>query len=307
MTGIGGDVLAMVWDGKTGTVHALDSTGRSSHKATPQEYARRGLQEMPAGGPLTVDVPGVVEGWSQLLDRFGTISLAQALAPATTYARDGFPVQEIIAADWRASAERLTLDPAAARTFLPNGRAPRAGEIFANPRLAATFDLIADGGRDAFYTGPIARAIAADMRSRDGLLDERDLADHRAEWVQPLTTNYRGYELLELPPSRRFVALEMRISRGFISPRSATDQPIICIVAEAKKIALPIARRISPIETQCLHRRWLRSCRNRTRRPGAARSRCGKLADIARVRCRARHHHTAASTFWRSISGIPST
>src|SRR5262245_39316138 len=170
MTGIGGDLLAMVWDAKTGSVHALDSTGRSAHKATPGEYARRGLRQMPADGPLTVDVPGVVEGWSQLLGRFGTISIATALAPAIAYARDGFPVQEIVAANWLESAGRLALDPAAARTFLPDGRAPKAGEMFANPRLAATLDLIADGGRDAFYTGAIAQAIAEDMRSRNGLL-----------------------------------------------------------------------------------------------------------------------------------------
>lgn len=240
MTGIGGDLLAMVWDAKTSALHALDSTGRSSHSATPQEFTRRGLQQMPASGPLAVDVPGVVEGWHQLLRRFGTMTLAKALAPATTYARDGFPVQEIIAADWRAAAERLALDPAAARTFLPNGRAPLAGEIFANPRLAATLDLIADGGRDAFYTGAIARAIAADMRSRDGLIDERDLADHRSEWVQPLTTNYRGYDLCELPPSTQgFVALEMlNILEGFdIGAMGHGSADHLHLVAEAKKIA----------------------------------------------------------------------
>jgi gamma-glutamyltranspeptidase/glutathione hydrolase len=240
MTGIGGDLLALVWDGKTARVHALDSTGRSAHKATPGEYARRGLRQMPVDGPLTVDVPGVIEGWSQLLNRFGTISLAKALAPATVYARDGFPVQEIIAAHWREAAGRLASDPAAARTFLPGGRAPRAGELFANRRLAATLDLIADRGRDAFYTGAVAQAIAADMRARDGLLDERDLADHRAEWVEPLTTSYRGYDLLEMPPSTQgFVALEMlNILEGYdIAALGHGSPDHLHLIAEAKKIA----------------------------------------------------------------------
>jgi gamma-glutamyltranspeptidase/glutathione hydrolase len=240
MTGIGGDLLAMVWDAKGGKLHALDSTGRSPHAATPQEYARRGLNQMPAGGPLTVDVPGVVDGWNELLARFGTVSLASALQPAIAYARDGFAVQEIIAANWHESAERLAQDPAAARTFLPNGRAPKAGEIFANPRLAASLDLIATGGRDAFYNGPVARAIVADMRARDGLLDERDLAEHEAEWVEPLTTRYRGYDLFEMPPSTQgFVALEMlNILEGFdIAAAGHNSADYLHLVAEAKKIA----------------------------------------------------------------------
>jgi gamma-glutamyltranspeptidase/glutathione hydrolase len=240
MTGIGGDLLAMVWDGRTRTLHALDSTGRSPHAATPEEYARRGLRQMPAGGPLSVDVPGVVDGWSLLLTRFGTISLAHAIQPATTYAREGFALQEIVAADWNDSFERLSQDPAAARTFLPNGRAPRSGEIFANPRLASTLDLIADRGRDAFYVGPIARAIAADMKARNGLLDERDLAEHQAEWVQPLATCYRGYELREMPPSTQgFVALEMlNILEGFdVAAARHNSAEYLHLVAEAKKIA----------------------------------------------------------------------
>jgi gamma-glutamyltranspeptidase/glutathione hydrolase len=240
MTGIGGDLLALVWDPGTKTIHALDSTGRSAYAATPEEFASRGLDEMPGSGPLPVDVPGVVEGWSQLLERFGTISLSRALEPAIGYARDGFPVQEIIAADWNNSAERLARDPAAARTFLPDGRAPAAGEIFANPRLAGSLALIASGGRDAFYTGPIARAIVADMRARKGLLGERDFADHRADWVTPISTTYRGYQLFEMPPSTQgFVALEMlNILEGFdIEALGHNTADYLHAVTEAKKIA----------------------------------------------------------------------
>jgi gamma-glutamyltranspeptidase/glutathione hydrolase len=240
MNGIGGDLLAIIWHAKTKTLHALDATGRSARGATPEEYARRGIAEMPSSGPLAVDVPGVVDGWSELLTRFGTMPFADVLQPAIRYARDGFPVQEVMAANWSESASRLAQDLAAARTFLPRGRAPNEGEIFANPRLAATLGLIAEGGREAFYHGPIARAIAADMRARDGLLDERDFADHASEWVTPVHTNYRGADLHEMPPSTQgFVALEMlNILEGFdIGGLGHNTVNYLHVVTEAKKIA----------------------------------------------------------------------
>ena len=240
MNGIGGDLLAIVWDAKARKVFALDATGRSAYTATPEEFAKRGLTSMPGGGVLSVDVPGVVDGWHQLLTRFGTISMAKALQPAIKYARDGFPVQEIIAADWNESAEKLSQDPAAARTFLPNGAAPKHGEVFANPRLANSLELIAKGGRDAFYKGPIARAIVADMRARNGLLDERDFTEHKADWVEPIRTTYRGVEVLEMPPSTQgFVALEMlNILEGFdIKAFGHNSADYLHVVTEAKKIA----------------------------------------------------------------------
>jgi gamma-glutamyltranspeptidase/glutathione hydrolase len=240
MTGIGGDLLAIVYDGATNTVIGLDSTGRSAHNATPEEFARRGLQQMPAEGPLSVDVPGVVEGWNRLLTRFGTISLSQALTPSIELARDGFPVAELMAADWAKCTARLALDPAAAETFLPEGRPPVHGEIFANPRLARTLELVANEGPLAFYEGAIARAIVADIQSRDGLLELRDFAEHRADWVEPIRTNYRSYELLEMPPSTQgFVALEMlNIMEGFdIAGMGHNSADYLHLIAEAKKIA----------------------------------------------------------------------
>ena len=240
MTGIGGDLFAIVWDAKTKRLHALDSCGRSAHAATPDEYARRGLREMPGGGPLTVNVPGVVEGWHQLLNRFGTIAIGKALEPAIRYARDGFPVQAIIAADWKACEQRLADDPAAAQTFLRGGRAPAAGEIFANPNLSRSLELIGRDGRDAFYNGPISRAIASDMEWRRGLLDEHDFRTHTADWVDTISTNYRGYDLHEMPPSTQgFVALEMlNILEGFdIEALGHNSANYLHLVTEAKKIA----------------------------------------------------------------------
>jgi gamma-glutamyltranspeptidase/glutathione hydrolase len=240
MNGIGGDLLALVYDSKTKKIHGLDSTGRSAHAATPAEYASRGLTTMPSLGPLVVDVPGVVEGWHQLLTRFGTIDLGAALAPAIAFARDGFPVAELMANEWTANQATLAADPAAAATFLPNGAPPKLGEIFANPRLARTLESIAREGRDAFYAGSIARAIVADIAARNGLLVLRDFADHRADWVEPISTSYRGYDVMEMPPSTQgLVALEMlNIMEGFdIASLGHNSADYLHIVSEAKRIA----------------------------------------------------------------------
>jgi gamma-glutamyltranspeptidase / glutathione hydrolase len=240
MNGIGGDLLALVYDAATQTVHGLDSTGRSARTATPAEFAKRGITEMPLRGPLVVDVPGVVEGWHQLLTRFGTIDLGSALEPAIAVARDGFPVAELMAHEWKDHEATLAADAATAATFLPSGRPPQLGEIFSNPRLARSLQAIAAEGRDAFYTGSIAQAIAADMKARNGLIDARDLADHQADWVEPITTSYRGFDLLEMPPSTQgFVALEMlNILEGFdLAGLGHNSADYLHVVSEAKRIA----------------------------------------------------------------------
>ncbi|MBL8998873.1 MAG: gamma-glutamyltransferase, partial [Gemmatimonadetes bacterium] len=147
MNGIGGDLFALVHDGRTGRVHALDASGRAPGAATPEEFARRELREMPADGPLTVNVPGVVSGWQALLTRFGTMTLAQVLQPAIEYAERGFPVTEIIATDWR-EGEQHKANADFAATFLRDGKAYTTGEIFTNKNLANSLKLIAKGGRD---------------------------------------------------------------------------------------------------------------------------------------------------------------
>ena len=240
MNGIGGDLLAIVYDATTRTAYGLDSTGRSAYAATPEAFATRGITEMPGRGVLTVDVPGVVEGWHQLLTRFGTITLAKAMAPAIALARDGFPVAELMANEWQANVESLSSDPATAATFLPHGKPMQQGDVFANPRLARTMDVIAKEGRDAFYKGSIARAIVDDITQRNGLLDMRDFADHQADWVEPIGVNYRGYNVLEMPPSTQgFVALEMlNILEGFdIKRLGHNSADYLHVVTEAKRIA----------------------------------------------------------------------
>jgi gamma-glutamyltranspeptidase/glutathione hydrolase len=240
MTGIGGDLFAIVYDAKTKTLRALNASGRSGYAATPDVFAARKLTRIPNTGVLSVTVPGVVEGWSELLSKYGTIPMSNAVAPAIEYAKTGYPVSEIISGQWKSSERKLAADPAAAATFLPAGHAPRPGDVFTNPNLAATLHQIAAGGRDAFYKGPIARAIVADMKQRDGLLDERDFAEHKADWIDPISTSYRGYDVYELPPNTQGpTVLEMlNILEGFDVRSMGHQSPsYLHALVEAKRIA----------------------------------------------------------------------
>jgi gamma-glutamyltranspeptidase / glutathione hydrolase len=240
MNGIGGDLFALVYDPKTKTVRALNASGRAPAAATIEEFKRRNLQSMPYRGELSVSVPGVVDGWSELLAKHGTITLEKALQPAIRYARDGYAVSEIIAHQWADQESTLARDPAAAATFLINGKAPRTGEIFRNPKLAGSLEQIAKGGRDAFYRGAIAKAIADDMAQRKGLLTAADLAAHKSDWTEPISTNYRGYDVLEFPPNTQgVVALEMlNILEGYdMKALGHNSAAYLHLLVEAKKIA----------------------------------------------------------------------
>ena len=240
MNGIGGDLFALIFDPDDRRVHALNASGRSAFAATPDIFAARGLDDIPGRGILSVSVPGVVDGWSELLARHGTITLERALAPAIRYARDGYAVSEIIAHQWQGSARSLAQDPAAAATFLPGGQPPAVGQVVHNPNLATSLELIARDGRDAFYRGDIARAIVADSKARDGLFELRDFAEHRSDWVEPIGTTYRGYDVLEMPPNTQgLAALEMlNILEGYdLAALGHNSADYLHLLVEAKRIA----------------------------------------------------------------------
>jgi len=240
MNGIGGDLFAIVYNGKTKAFQGLNSSGRAGRLATPEAFAARGLKEVPVRGPLAVTVPGVVAGWSELLKQHGTITLARALAPAIGYARDGFAVSEIIAEQWQEVETILAKDPAAAAVFLPGGHAPVTGAIFKNPTLAASLELIARDGRDAFYKGAIGKAIAADLEKRGGFVTAEDLAAHKADWVAPISTSYRGYDVFEMPPNTQgIIALEMlNILEGYdLKALGHNSAAYLHLMVEAKRIA----------------------------------------------------------------------
>jgi gamma-glutamyltranspeptidase/glutathione hydrolase len=209
-SGIGGDLFAIVWDARTRKLYGLNASGRSPASLTLDYLHEQGLEFMPPYGPLPVTVPGCVDGWFELHDRFGRLSMEDVLAPAIRYATEGFPVSEVIAYYWELNVPNRVDQPGFQETFMPKGRAPRKGEMFQNPELARTYTTIARKGRDAFYKGDIARTIDAFMKENGGFLSYQDLASHHSEWVEPVSTNYRGYDVWELPPNGQGIAaLEM--------------------------------------------------------------------------------------------------
>src|SRR4029079_1132912 len=199
--GMGGDLFAIVWDAKTKKLYGLNASGRSPRTLTLEEFQRRGLKSVPTTGPLSVSAPGCVDGWNELHKRFGKLPLEKILAPAIRHARDGFAVTQVIAGSWQGGANALRDESGFAETYLLNGRAPRHGETFQNEPLAKSLEKIAHGGRAAFYRGEIAHSIDKFMRDNGGFLRFEDLAEHKSEWVEPVSVNYRGYDVWELPPN----------------------------------------------------------------------------------------------------------
>ena len=205
--GIGGDLFAIVWSAKDNKLYGINGSGRSPKSLTLEYFKEQKLKKIPTYGPLSVSVPGTVDAWFRLHERFGKLPMSELLAPAIHYAEEGFPVTEVIQDYWQRSVPLLKQYPGYLETFTIDGRAPRVGEIFRNPRLANTLKKIAEGGADVFYRGEIAREIAAYMKKHGGFLSYEDLAEHQSEWVEPLSTTYRGYEVWELPPNGQGIAV----------------------------------------------------------------------------------------------------
>ena len=242
--GVGGDLFAIVWDAESKKLHGLNASGRSPKSLTlaklREELRKAGSSTIPPRGPLPVSVPGTVDGWFELHGKFGKLPMKELLAPAIAYARDGFPVTEVIAEGWVRNARLLKDYPNFAGTFMPGGRAPAKGEIFRNPLLANTLSAIAEGGRDAFYKGDIAQRIDKYMRANGGYLTAADLAAHRSEWVEPASTNYRGYDVWELPPNTQGIAaLQMlNILEAYDLRKMGYGSPeYLHLFVEAKKLA----------------------------------------------------------------------
>jgi len=238
--GIGGDLFAIVWDMEKKELTGLNASGRSPKSINLQFFKDQGLDSIPPYGPLPVSVPGAVDGWFELHAKYGRLPIKKLLAPAIAYATDGFPVSEYIAYGWAKNTEKLKDFPGFADTFMPGGKPPRKGQLFKNPRLANTYQMIANDGRDAFYKGEIARKIDSYMTEQGGFLRYEDLAAHKSEWVTPVSTNYRGYDIYELPPnSQGIAALQiLNILEGFdIQKMGFGTAEYIHTFVEAKKLA----------------------------------------------------------------------
>lgn len=238
--GIGGDLFAIVWDAGGKELTGLNASGRAPALMTLEYFRQNGLDRIPPFGPLPVSVPGAVDGWFELHGRYGKLPMSEILAPAIAYARDGFPVSEVIAHYFKGNERRISQYPGFAETFMPNGRVPAKGELFRNPRLAKTYEMIAEGGRDAFYKGEIARKIDDYMTEQGGLLRYEDLAAHESEWVTPVSTNYRGWDVYELPPNGQGIAALqiLNILEGYDIASMGLDSPeYLHLLVEAKKLA----------------------------------------------------------------------
>ena len=238
--GIGGDIFAIVWDARKKELVGLNGSGRAPALMTIDYFRENGIDKIPSFGPLPVSVPGAVDGWFELHGRYGRLPMEQVLAPTIRYAREGFPVSEVIAHYFASNERRIGHYPGFAETYMPRGRTPQKGEVFKNPRLADTLDQIAKDGRDAFYKGDIARRIDSYMTEQGGLLRYEDLAAHTSEWIVPVSTNYRGWDVYELPPNGQGIAALQILnileaydlaSMGFGSPE------YIHTFVEAKKLA----------------------------------------------------------------------
>jgi gamma-glutamyltranspeptidase/glutathione hydrolase len=238
--GIGGDLFAIVWDPKTGKLHGYNGSGRSPQALSLKWFKDNGYSEVPSHGPLPVTVPGTVDGWFALHGRFGKLPMKEVLAPTIRYARQGHPVAPIVAYYWDRSVPRLSPFAGFTEQFTIAGKAPQSGQIWKNPHLANTLQQIADGGRDAFYKGRIADTIDAYFREQKGFLSKQDLAEHQGEWIDPVSTNYRGVDVWELPPNGQGIAALqiLNILEGYDLGKYGFGSPEhLHLFIEAKKLA----------------------------------------------------------------------
>jgi gamma-glutamyltranspeptidase/glutathione hydrolase len=240
MTGVGGDAFMLVYWSRTKELKGLNASGRAPAALSLDYFVRKKITKMPEFGMESITVPGAFDGWVTLLEKYGTMKLADLLQPAIESAENGFPVMEKTAEDWNAEVKKLKNTPAATANYLVDGRAPRAGEIFRQPNLARTLRTLALGGRDAFYKGEIAKAIADYCEKNGGFISLADLAAQKSEWVEPISTNYRGYTVYEIPPNSQGLTalLALNILEGFdLAALSAQPDRYYHTLIEATKLA----------------------------------------------------------------------
>jgi gamma-glutamyltranspeptidase/glutathione hydrolase len=239
-SGVGGDLFAIIHDAYTDRLHCVNASGWAPAGLSIETLGRQRITSMPQTGIHSVTVPGAVAGWAILRERFGRKSFPEILSSAIAIAEEGFPVTEIVAGEWCAGEALLGANPISAQTYLPFGRAPRTGELFRNPHLGWTYRQIAAGGSDSFYRGQIAQRILACAQDHGGMVSAADLADYEAEWVEPISTTYRGWHIYELPPNGQGVAalMMLNILENFpIHQYGHNSADTLHLMIEAKKLA----------------------------------------------------------------------
>tara|TARA_A100000164_G_scaffold381351_1_gene432638 strand:+ start:12404 stop:14089 length:1686 start_codon:yes stop_codon:yes gene_type:complete len=238
--GIGGDLFAIIWIEKEKKLYGLNASGRSPENLTLNYFEKNNIAEIPAYGPLPVSVPGCVDGWFEMHNKFGNISIKKVLDPAIKYAENGFPVTELVAHYMHIANEKFNKYPNFKETYYINESTPKKGEIFKNPYLANTLKLIAKKGREGFYEGKVAQKISEFVIEQGGFLSYYDLKNHKSEWIEPVSTNYRGYDIWELPPNGQGIAALqiLNLLEGYdIKSMGFGSAEYIHHFTEAKKIA----------------------------------------------------------------------
>jgi gamma-glutamyltranspeptidase / glutathione hydrolase len=240
MNGMGGDLFAIYWDAKTGKLYGLNASGWAPRGLTIEHLKMKGASSMPSAGIDSVTVPGAVAGWHALHQRFGRTAWKDLFQSAISYADEGYPVPELIASFWAGSVDWISKDPEARRIYLPGGKPPALGQVFQNPDLAKALRLVAEGGPDAFYKAEIARAIVSTSQSLGGTMAAEDLAEFSPEWVEPISSTYRGWTVYELPPNGQgMAALEMLNIMETSAP--SPDGPLSVVELHKKIEAMKLA------------------------------------------------------------------
>jgi len=239
-TGIGGDAFVLIYLAKSREIKALNASGRAPYAATPDYFREKGIASIPDTGMLPVTVPGALDGWATLAERYGTMSLKALLQPAISYAEEGFPVAEKTAGEWAKCKDKLSAHPDSAAQYLINGRAPNPGERFQQRNLAASLKRIADGGKDVFYRGALAEEMVRFSKENGGLLSLKDFKDHASTWVEPIKASYRGYEVIEMPPNTQGITvLQMlnMLERYDVPSVGYNTAAYLHLLVEIKKLA----------------------------------------------------------------------
>lgn len=259
--GLGGDFFAIIWDADSQELYGYNGSGRSPQSLSLEWFVDNGYQDIPQRGPLPVSVPGVVDGWFAIHERFGSADMSAILQPSIDYARNGHPVPELIAWYWERSVPVLAEWPGFVEQFTIDGRAPRAGEIWRNPYFADTLEILVAEGRDGFYRGELARRIADYMAEHGGFMSYEDLASHEGEWIDPVSTNYRGVDVWQLPPNGQGIAgLQiLNILEGFDLASYGFGSPEhVHLFVEAKKLAFEDrARHYADLDFMTVDVDWL--------------------------------------------------
>ena len=240
-TGIGGDCFLLYHEASSGQLHGMNGSGRAPAAATLERYHAKGYTEAPGEGLYAVTVPGALHAWETAIERFGSMSLGELLRPAIGYAKHGFAVSPVVAENWLKGRDLLASFEDSKRVYLPDGEPLRAGQVHRHPELAATLESVAKGGAKVFYEGEIAERIVAFSKANDGLLSVDDFADHRTDWVQPVSSEYRGYRVFELPPNGQGITALMMlniIENANVSELTPFGPDHVHLFAEAYKLSL---------------------------------------------------------------------